>query len=90
MRAHVRKRPETEIRVEEWKRNRELEKLERRGEDAEAYAAWSMIVATEAIDDVNLAALQALAARLDYEMVEGAAEARSGSGPGNESSGENR
>jgi len=90
MRALVEKRAQTEKRVAEWKRSRKLDKLRRRGEDAEAYAAWSMIVADEAIDDVDLAALLAIAARLDFEEAAGAADARSGSKPGNESSGKNR
>ena len=79
MRALLEKRVQTEKRVAEWKRNRELDKLQPRGEDAEAYAAWSMIVADEAIDDVNLAALRAIAAQLDVEEAAGADDARNGS-----------
>ena len=53
--------------VEAWKSDREMEKLRSRAEDAEAYAAWSLIVATRAIGDVELATLKAIAARLDFE-----------------------
>ena len=54
--------------IAEWKHDRELDKLERRAEDAETYAAWSLMVATKAIDEADLAAMQAIAARLDVEM----------------------
>ena len=53
--------------VEAWKRDRTMEKLRSRTEDAEAYAAWSLIVATLAIDEVELATLKALAARMDSD-----------------------
>ena len=52
--------------VEAWKRDRELEMLRTRAEDAEAYAAWSLIVATRAISEVKLATLKAIAARADF------------------------
>ena len=54
--------------IAEWKRNREIDKLERRAEDAEANAAWSVLVAIGAIEESELAALQAIAARLDVEQ----------------------
>jgi chromosome segregation ATPase len=53
--------------VGEWKRDRESEKRRSRAEDAEAFAAWSLIVATRAIDEAELATLQAIAARMDFE-----------------------
>ena len=53
--------------VEAWKRDREGEALRSRAEDSEAYAAWSLIVATRAIGEVRLAALKAIAARMDFE-----------------------
>lgn len=69
MKAHVaEKKLETETTIAEWKRNRELDKLERRAEDAEAYAAWSVLVAAEAMDEADLATMQAIAARLDVDM----------------------
>ena len=54
--------------IAEWKRNREIDKLERWAEDAEANAAWSVLVAVGAIEEAELAALQAIAARLDVEQ----------------------
>lgn len=54
--------------VAERIRNRDLDELERRAEDAEANAAWAVIVATEAINEADLAAMQAIAARLDVEI----------------------
>lgn len=53
--------------VEAWKGDRDNEKLRSRAEDAEAYAAWSLIVATRAIGEVELATLKAIAARMDFE-----------------------
>ena len=53
--------------VEAWKRGRTMEKLRSRTEDAEAYAAWSLIVATLAMDEVELATLKAIAARMDFD-----------------------
>ena len=53
--------------VEAWKRGRTMEKLRSRTEDAEAYAAWSLIVATLAMDEVELATLKAVAARMDFD-----------------------
>ena len=53
--------------VEAWKRDRTMEELRSRTEDAEAYAAWSLIVATLAMDEVELATLKAIAARMDFD-----------------------
>lgn len=53
--------------VAEWKRKRDLDSLERHVQQAEAYAAWSIIVARAAIEEMNLATMQAIAARLDVE-----------------------
>ena len=53
--------------VERWKHDGEIEKLRNRAEGAEAYAAWSLIVATRAICDAELATLMAIAARMDFE-----------------------
>jgi len=65
--------------VEEWKQDREMEKLRSRAEDAEACAAWSLIVATRVIDEAELATLRAIAARMDFEN--GSAEQVTDSGP---------
>ena len=53
--------------VEAWKGDRDNEKLRSRAEDAEAYAAWSLIVATRVIGGVELATLKAIAARMDFD-----------------------
>jgi hypothetical protein len=53
--------------VGRWKGGGETEKLRSRAEGAEAYAAWSLIVATRAICDVELATLKAISARTDLE-----------------------
>jgi hypothetical protein len=66
MKAHLAEmKAAGEDQIEEWRRNREVEKLERWAEGAEAYAAWSLIVASKAIDEAELAAMQAIAARLE-------------------------
>jgi hypothetical protein len=49
-----------------WQRDGEIERIRRGAEDAEAYAAWSLIVATRAICEVELASLKATAARLAH------------------------
>ena len=69
------KKAETEEAIAQWKRSRKVDKLARRAEDAEAYAAWSVLVAVEAIDEADLATMQAIGARLDLELT---AENRSG------------
>ena len=72
MKAQVHEqKADTEDLIAEWKRRRDVEKLERRAEDAEAYAAWSVIVAAGAIDEADLATMQAIAARLDVERAAG-------------------
>ena len=53
--------------VEAWKCDRDMEKLRSRAEDSDAHAAWSLIVATRAIDEAELATLKAIAARMDFE-----------------------
>ena len=67
MRALLAKGRESADLIADWKRNGQLGKLERRAEDAEAHAAWSLIVATRAIDEAELATLRAIAARMDFE-----------------------
>ena len=43
------------------------EELEHGAEDAEAYAVWSVMVASGAIDETELAAMRAIAARMKVE-----------------------
>lgn len=70
MKAHVEeKKADTDDRIAEWKHNREVDKLETRAEDLEAYASWAILVAADAIDEAELATLQAIAARLNADYV---------------------
>ena len=57
----------TEDMIAEWKRKRQVDKLGRRAEDAEAYASWALMVAEASIHEAEFAALQAVAAHLDAE-----------------------
>ena len=61
---------ETESRIKEWKANRELEKLEKRADNAEEYAAHSIVVALEAVDEAEVAMLEALAARIESDQAQ--------------------
>ena len=61
------KKADVEEVIAEWKRKRDVDSLERHAQQAEAYAAWSIIVARAAIEEMNLATMQAIAARLDVE-----------------------
>jgi len=52
-----------------WGRNRVLEELERRAEDAEACAVWSVMVTSAAIDETELVGLRAVASRMEADAV---------------------
>jgi chromosome segregation ATPase len=68
MKAQVEeKKTETKQTIAEWKHDREVTKLQERAEDLEAYASWAVLVAADAIDEADLATLQAIAARLDAD-----------------------
>lgn len=58
---------EIETQVEQWKANRESDKLVERAERAERYAEASIIVALAAAADADEAVLQAVAARMDAD-----------------------
>ena len=58
--------------IDDWKKRREIKKLERRAERSEKYAADTVLFAMAAIDEANVAILEALDARLDVEEAEGA------------------
>ena len=62
------KKAETAERIDEWKHNREVSRLERRAEDLEAYATWAILVAADAIEEADVATLEAIAARLDADL----------------------
>ena len=59
------KKADVEEVIAEWKRKRDVDSLERHAQQAEAYAAWSIIVARAAVEEMNLATMQAIAAQLD-------------------------
>ena len=63
---------ETQHDINDWKTKREIKKLERRAERREGYAADTVIIAMAAIDEANLAVLEALDARFDAEDTQGA------------------
>ncbi len=64
------KRAETRETVEAWKAERNLKKLHRRADDAEAYAAFAVDVALSAVDEADVALLDAVLARAIAEAVE--------------------
>jgi chromosome segregation ATPase len=63
---------ETQHDINDWKTKREITKLERRAERRESYAADTVLIAMAAIDEANLAVLEALDARFDAEDAQGA------------------
>ena len=58
------KKAETSAKIEEWKANREQHKLEKRADRAEDYAVWCIVVADDSVYAADLAALEAIEARL--------------------------
>jgi hypothetical protein len=58
---------ETKQDIHSWKQNREIKKLEKRAERRENYAADTVLFAMAAIDEANVAILEALEARLDAD-----------------------
>ena len=58
--------------IADWKAKRETRKLENRAEIAELYAAAAAEVAYEALDEAELAALEAWLARADADSVKAA------------------
>lgn len=61
------KKAEVKGKIDEWKRNRETERLVDRADDAEAYAVSAIQVARAAIFEAEVATLEAVGARLDAE-----------------------
>ena len=59
--------------IDDWKKRREIKKLEKRAQRREEYAADTILFAMAAIDEANVAVLEALDARLDVEDAEAAA-----------------
>ncbi len=63
------KKTETEDKIEAWKKDREIHKLEKRADRAEDNAFSSIIIAACAADDAEWAILEAIGARLIAEDV---------------------
>ena len=61
------KKAETAAKIEDWKRERQLKKLDSRAEKAEDYAVSSVAFAVVAIEQAELATLEAIASRIDAE-----------------------
>ena len=72
VRAHLEaKKMETKTKIDEWKHNREVNKLSSRAESAEDYATWATVLATDAVDEAHLAMMQAIAARIEADEAAG-------------------
>jgi hypothetical protein len=67
------KKGETEAKIKEWKTNRELGKLEKRADNAEEYAAYCILVAMAAVDEAEVAILEAVVARRESDEAQLAA-----------------
>jgi hypothetical protein len=63
------RRAETEATIEEWKRNRDVEKLENRADNLEEYADASMTVLNIAQEGARQASLDAIEARRQADEV---------------------
>ena len=63
------KKAETREAVADWKEKRHTDKLAKRADRAEEDAAWAIIIANDAIEQANLAAFEAIEARLDADEV---------------------
>ena len=64
------KMAETVEAINEWKAKREVRKLNARAERAEAYAQAAMVLALASIDEVEVAILDAVAARKDADAAQ--------------------
>jgi uncharacterized protein (DUF342 family) len=63
------KKAEVEADIDEWKKNREIHKLEKRAENAEEYAEAAILIAAAAVDEADYAILDAVASRLIADEV---------------------
>ena len=61
------KKDEVAAQIDEWKNNREIAKLEKRADNAEAYAVAAIEFAAAATAEADLATLEAIVARVDAE-----------------------
>ncbi len=61
------KKTQTEASIGEWVRDRKVEKMEARAQLTEDYAAEQVWLATVAVEEAELATLEALAARIEAD-----------------------
>ncbi len=61
------KESEVKSSIDEWKANREVQKLEHRAEKAEDYAATSVYLAMAMMEEAEEATLMAICSRMDAE-----------------------
>jgi hypothetical protein len=62
------KKSELDSTVQEWKKNREISKLESRADAAEVYAEFAVEFAMAAAVEADIATLEAVAARIDADQ----------------------
>ncbi len=67
------KKAEAQHDIADWKKRREIKKLEKRAERREEYAGNTVLIAMAAIDEAHVALLEALDARLDADEAEASA-----------------
>ncbi len=67
-----RKTFETEAKIEAWKKERELKELDSRAERAEEYAESTILLALSPVEEAEVATLEAIAARRDFEEAKSA------------------
>ena len=69
------KQAETQAKIDGWKSQRQVQKLEKRADRAEDYAEWAVLAAVGAIEHADLAVLEAVDARIDAESAAGETDA---------------
>ncbi len=72
------KKAETKETVEAWKAERDLKKIQRRADDAEAYAVFAVEIALSAVDEADVALLDAVLTRAVADAAEEAGTAVAG------------
>jgi hypothetical protein len=64
----AKKKADIDTTVQEWKKNREITKLETRADTAQVYAAFAVEFATAAGVETDIAAMEAVVARINAEQ----------------------
>ena len=64
----AKKKADIDTTVQEWKKNREITKLETRADTAQVYAAFTVEFATAAAVETDIAAMEAVVARINVEQ----------------------